>query len=161
MQSTAKKIVFSLLLFSHMLTSCNPFKIAHRNSVGQAQRLNICTDEDNPDNDIGSTPLMIAARNNHLEVVEYLVKNGAKVNQAKENGSTPLYIAAQEGHLEVVEYLVGQGAKVDQVVQDNWTPLHIAAENGFQEVVEYLVKNGAKVDQAKENGSTPRNRARQ
>ena len=36
------------------------------------------------------TSLMMAARNNHFELVKFLVENGADVNAKAENGTTAL-----------------------------------------------------------------------
>ena len=56
--------------------------------------------------DDGTTPLLIAAQNGHLEVVRFLVESGAKKDQCTiDDGSTPLRVAAQKGHLEVVRFL--------------------------------------------------------
>ena len=125
-----------------MLTSCNSFKIAHRNSAEQAQQLNICagkgtsktgsqslqdslsqTDLSKKDLILlkktvdGATPLYIAAEEGHREVVQLLVKKGTNVDQSNNNGP-PLYIAAQKGHLRVVQYLIQKGANVNRYNKD-------------------------------------------
>ena len=57
------------------------------------------------------TPLLIAADEGHLEVVQFLVECGANKDQGRTNdGATPLFMAAQNGHLEVVRFLVESGA---------------------------------------------------
>uniref|UniRef100_A0A672V320 Fem-1 homolog A n=1 Tax=Strigops habroptila TaxID=2489341 RepID=A0A672V320_STRHB len=64
----------------------------------------------------GSTPLLIAARHGHLEVVEYLldhcgarVEEGGSVNFDGETieGAPPLWAASAAGHLGVVRSLLG------------------------------------------------------
>ena len=62
-----------------------------------------------PDNDYGLTVLHFAAWKGHLEVVEYLVGQGADVNAKTDDGDTVLHFAAWDGHTDVVRYLVGQG----------------------------------------------------
>lgn len=44
------------------------------------------------DND-GATPLFVAAREGHKEVVELLLANGAEVNAPDNSGKTPLDLA--------------------------------------------------------------------
>ena len=59
----------------------------------------------------GYTPLMIAARNNRLELVNFLIKNGAKVNAKSKDGSTALSLAAKKGHQDIINVLKSNGAK--------------------------------------------------
>lgn len=54
---------------------------------------------------ISLSALMKASENGHLEVVEFLIKKGAKVNQINRENRTPLHFAAENGHLEVVTIL--------------------------------------------------------
>ena len=49
----------------------------------------------------GETPLMIAAENDHLDVVSALLQGGADVNRVDEDGATALFIAAEHGPLRV------------------------------------------------------------
>jgi ankyrin repeat protein len=114
----------------------------------------------NPRNQINV--LYIAAYNNHLSLVSYLLQH-TDVNQANKNGVTPLCIAAHSGHLEVVKYLVTQGkADVNQAYEDGATPLCVAAQEGHLEVVKFLVAQGkADVNQACEDGATALNIAAQ
>jgi len=59
----------------------------------------------------GCTPLMAAAANNHLEVVELLHRAGANVNCRDLNMMTPLLAASLKGHVEMVKQLVESGAE--------------------------------------------------
>ena len=61
--------------------------------------------------DTGTTPLHLAAKNGHLEVVRLLIEAGVDINKARTNdGATPLHIATQKGHVEVVSLLSEAGA---------------------------------------------------
>eukprot|EP00300_Choanocystis_sp_HF-7_P014674 c18769_g1_i2.p2 GENE.c18769_g1_i2~~c18769_g1_i2.p2 ORF type:complete len:112 (+),score=25.40 c18769_g1_i2:202-537(+) len=59
------------------------------------------------------TPLVLAAVNNHIEVVRLLIQLKANVNCADNNGWTPLYIAARCGHFAVVQELLDHGGNVN------------------------------------------------
>lgn len=64
----------------------------------------------NPDDDF--TALHQAATYGRLEVVTYLVGQGAAVDAEGKHGETPFIWAAWNGHLEVVKYLREQGASL-------------------------------------------------
>jgi ankyrin repeat protein len=46
----------------------------------------------------GATPLLIASRNGHTEIVKLLLESGADVNLAVADGATPLIIASRNGY---------------------------------------------------------------
>jgi ankyrin repeat protein len=79
-----------------------------------------------------ATPLMDAARNGHLEIVEYLTAQGAYLNMKNrvrdhdvaqlmctriectlQDGYTALLLACRHGHRSVFEHLLQQGAELD------------------------------------------------
>ncbi|KAH8977483.1 prosome, macropain 26S subunit, non-ATPase, 10, isoform CRA_c [Lactarius hatsudake] len=69
------------------------------------------------------TPLHWAASGGHLDVVAYLLANGAGVDKTDDSGWTALHIAASSGHEEVVRELVGAGADVNRKNDKGITPL--------------------------------------
>ncbi len=78
--------------------------------------------------------LEYAAGYGNLELVKYLIENGANVN-ADENEA--LRRAAEKGNLEILKYLVENGANISDLA------LIRAAIYGQLEIVKYLVENGA------------------
>jgi ankyrin repeat protein len=58
----------------------------------------------------GYTPLMMAAGNDHLELVEFLIGNGANVDARADDGATALSLAAEENYGEIVALLEKHGA---------------------------------------------------
>lgn len=87
--------------------------------------------------------LIIAARENHAEVVDLLVTRGARVSYRNEAGDSALMLAALRGNSGIVARLLDGGAAVDH---DGWTPLMYAAFEGHVEVVEQLLRAGSKVN---------------
>jgi len=67
-------------------------------------------DIDTTDNS-GTTALMAAAQNDHLEVVRELLAQGADVNAKTNKGTTALRVASKNRHNKVRELLVNSGAK--------------------------------------------------
>ena len=104
-------------------------------------------------NDKGA--LSIASHNRQVEVVQILLQEGARVDQAKSDGATPLFVASEKGHAEVVRVLLKEGARVDQAKSNGATPLFIASQDGHTEVVRLLLKEGARADQATSDGAAP------
>jgi len=83
--------------------------------------------------------LQWASENGHLEIVKYLVSQGANV---RFNSDGALRYASFNGHLEVIKYLVSQGASI--TADNNWA-VRLASNRGHLEVVKYLVSQGADV----------------
>ena len=101
-----------------------------------------------------TTPLIIAARNGHLNSVKILLSYKAdiedrgtvKIENEVIEGSTPLWAAAASGHLDVVKLLIEQNADVDGRVSAGGTPLKAAAYVGYLDIVRCLVESGADVN---------------
>ena len=56
----------------------------------------------------GRTPLHLAARNGHTEVVTFLVKAGADVDAEDQNGMTALHRAVAYDHIPAAKELLGK-----------------------------------------------------
>jgi len=63
------------------------------------------------DEEYHSTPLGMAVRWGHAEMVSYLLKQGADPNKSGAVWSTPLFWAANKGHGEIEALLKNAGAK--------------------------------------------------
>ena len=66
---------------------------------------------------IGRTPLHLAARNGHTEVVAALITAQAAVNAIDDEGMTPLALAAAKGHTLAAGELIRGHADVNATVQ--------------------------------------------
>lgn len=62
---------------------------------------------------MGTTPLHLAAQNNHLEICEILLRAGISKDAKTKVDRTPLHMAVYEGHIEIVEALLAVGADFD------------------------------------------------
>src|SRR5690606_1214 len=74
----------------------------------------------------GSTPLMWAAFNADHEMVQALLKSGAKADVTSKYGATALSEAVKLGDLAMVRTLLDAGADVDSPNLDNQTALMLA-----------------------------------
>ena len=97
------------------------------------------------------TPLLLAAREGHADVLEKLLIAGADVNQMDKRRQTPLHWAAASGHEAIIEQLLNAGAAMDQADKTGKTPLHWAAKNGHTAIVGRLLRAGADVSTLSSN----------
>lgn len=88
-------------------------------------------------------PLYLAAGEGRIEVVRYLLTEGADVNVREKSQGTPLTEAAFHGHLEVVQELLYHSADVN-VITDEGTALDIAKAARHRSVADLLRHHGGK-----------------
>ena len=80
------------------------------------------------------TPLILASQQGKLDVVNFLLDKGARVNDVMTDGKTALLMACKNGHTEIVKRLMEKGA--NQSLKCNGkTPRDIA---GNTEIVKIL-----------------------
>lgn len=95
---------------------------------------------------IAGTPLQIAARQGHAEIVRFLLKSGANPddNPGLFVERTPLQEAIMKNHYDVVVALVEGGADVNKKNTNGRTPLDFAAlALDDPTIAEFLLQRGA------------------
>jgi len=103
-----------------------------------------------------SPPLYLAAANQHLDLVKYLVEKKAEINGRNLwIGQTPLWVAAFNDDLTMVEYLVSVNADVDAKERWGRTPLHMAAWKNNIDMAKLLLSSGADIEAKDDDGLTP------
>jgi uncharacterized protein len=85
---------------------------------------------------------------NDLEMVDLLLKAGAKVDAADDYGVTPLSRAAENASIAMVERLLKAGANPNLAENSGMTPLMTATHTGNIAVVKALIGHGANVNAA-------------
>lgn len=96
--------------------------------------------------------LHLASRIGNLDVVRFLVDQGALVDAQTIIEVTPLMLAAEEGHLEIIDFLIEKGSKVNQFDHHHKHALYYAASEGHLEVVKRLMELQAEVDNITAHG---------
>ncbi|NMG74068.1 ankyrin repeat domain-containing protein [Aromatoleum diolicum] len=86
----------------------------------------------------GWTPLMYAAFEGRLELVERLLARSADVQALAPNQSNSLMLAARNGHIEVVRRLLKTGISLDQKNDAGFTAESWALENGNTDIAALL-----------------------
>jgi ankyrin repeat protein len=94
-------------------------------------------------NEIGETPLVIAGRYYHPDIMSILIDKGANVNAKSELG-TPLLYAAEFNYIEIVRKLIAKGADVNLADASGITPLQTAEGPKNKTIVQMLKKAGAR-----------------
>lgn len=90
--------------------------------------------------------LHMATANGHLDIVEYLIKNGADLNACNLEKNTPLHWACLNGHSEVVRVLIVGGADATILNSHERTPMDEAVSRGKMEVVDAINTAVAQVE---------------
>ncbi|NXI92309.1 MYPT1 phosphatase, partial [Psophia crepitans] len=91
-----------------------------------------------------------ACIDDNVDMVKFLVENGANINQPDNEGWIPLHAAASCGYLDIAEYLISQGAHVGAVNSEGDTPLDIAEEEAMEELLQNEVnKQGVDIEAAR------------
>jgi len=108
------------------------------------------------------TPLLLAAKSDHLDVMKALIAAGADTAAKAQDGSTLLLSAASGARLPTVKYVFEELDKnMDVATSNGNTPMHLAVvlagrtEPECLEVVKYLSEHGAKLDEKNAAGRTP------
>jgi len=104
----------------------------------------------------GQTALMYASEQGRLEVVKYLVENGADVNaQSGGHGrGTALIYASAANRITVMEYLLEHGADINATTPFNETALFWATAKGHVKAVNLLLNKKADTKIKNKKGKT-------
>jgi hypothetical protein len=90
------------------------------------------------------SPLMRATIRGHLEIVQYMVENGANLDLRSDDGNTALMFAAEKGNTAIVKYLVENDANINARNNKGETALSWAYDKGEMGVYDYLIAHGAR-----------------
>ena len=91
----------------------------------------------------GVSALHYAVYDGRIDVIRFLLENGADVNIRDKRDCTPLHQAVRAGTVELIDLLVENGADLEATDHHGCTPLLLAAKLGHFDDLKKLVKLGA------------------
>ncbi|KAL9983845.1 hypothetical protein ACROYT_G006085 [Oculina patagonica] len=94
------------------------------------------------------TPLMLAARFNEEDAVEFLVERGASLEMTDDKDCTPFLHAVMGGKTRNMRRLIELGADVSKADHQRLSAIHLAAENGHTNTINLLLEHGADANKA-------------
>jgi hypothetical protein len=105
------------------------------------------------------TPMHVAARKGHVDILSLLLEHGADMDCKGVCGQNPLHRASRGGNLEAGKCLLDRGADINARDEDGWTSLYLAAFFGQVECARMLLERGARIDAHDNIGRTPLHQA--
>lgn len=105
--------------------------------------------KDDSDDEL-SFPLFAAVgsslKENTIDVVKFLLQNGADVHAVNATGSSSLHYACSVGSVDAAKELIRYGADVHLKDEDGYSPLLSAVEHGRIDTLQLLLDHGADVN---------------
>lgn len=105
-------------------------------------------------NELGLTPIHLAAMMDDFFLVSTLIEHGANPNVAYESVS-PLQTVVMNDNATLAHLLISQRADVNHEDRSRTTALIIAVEHECDAIVRILLENGATVNSINQDGVTP------
>lgn len=103
----------------------------------------------------GRTALHLAiSKPNNLDMIRFLIDNGASLTVTDGSGETPLYSAISADDMEATTLLLERGATCDIQSSNGQTPLHRAVLVANPKMVRLLLDYGANIAAQDNNGET-------
>lgn len=109
----------------------------------------------NQANQTGYSPLITAATEGHLNLVELLLSRGANINQQNNNGWTALMCACCFRRIEIIQKLLDSSATVNTASNTGCTALYLACSAGSEKAVELLLQHSAEPNICSNSGCSP------
>ncbi|MES1902796.1 MAG: Ankyrin repeat domain-containing protein 17, partial [Paramarteilia canceri] len=107
----------------------------------------------------GYTSLMLAAENNHCQIIHLLLEYEADVqNETEKTHDTALGISCAAGSLDSALILLENGANINHQNHNDYTPLCFASSSGNLNIVKKLIDADAIIDGSRDScksGITP------
>jgi ankyrin repeat protein len=145
------RVIGAIGLLSVAVAASAAPKLTLGDLVREGKRVNVLAAITSPDVDVnekapdGSTALMWAVYNDDMELVQALLKHGAKADVTNNFGATALGEAIKLGEMDLFMALLDAGASIESPNLDHETALMLAISSNHPEMAKELIKRGANV----------------
>eukprot|EP01132_Coremiostelium_polycephalum_P008008 gene8008-9853_t len=103
----------------------------------------------------GWTPMMLAAQQGHIEILDLLLElKNIDCNIQSSEGNTALFIACSHSRRDIVRNLLSRGANPNIVNKQGVSPLMMASALGDQEIVLLLLQSNSNINITDQKGYT-------
>ena len=99
-----------------------------------------------------TTPIMLATKNNHLEIMQELINANADINLQDTQGCTAIMIATQNSNIAIMQKLIESGADINLINKDGDSALLLAIFNRNTSMIDFLLANSADNSIINKNG---------
>ena len=86
---------------------------------------------------------MYAAEDGAVDTIDFLIRNGANINDTDVRGDSALIIAVKNNNIKASQLLIEHGADLNIKNEDNKDALNIAKDLGYKEITDFI-ENKAK-----------------
>ncbi|KAK0179228.1 hypothetical protein PV327_008037 [Microctonus hyperodae] len=131
--------------------------------TGKIERVGILLDKNpslvNVTDKDGYTPLHRACYGNHVDIIEYLLLRGGKLDTKTIDGWEPLHSACCWNNIDSISMLIANGANINALSNGDVTPLHLASASSHNSPALQVLLLHPDTDPRKVNssGDTPQN----
>jgi len=91
----------------------------------------------------GYTPLMLAIKDNHADIIQWLLQKPVKLHNRDKLGNTALHLASDKGQLKTLIALSTKIKNLDPVNNKGQTPLILAVIKGKKDIAQWLINKDA------------------
>ena len=101
------------------------------------------------------TAILLAAINQHYDLVERMVALGADIDRQDETQFNPFLLGCVKNDLRLVRVMLAAGTDLDRTTRFGGVGIHPAAEKGYLELVRELLQTDVNVNHTNWVGWTP------
>lgn len=143
-----------LLLTIFLLSACASTNIYQTINKGDDEKaLKMLKKDPNYDkrNNMGFTPLHLAATKGLSKTTKLLVEKGADINAKTFYGRTPFMLALRNGHSSLAKYLLNQGTKLTSNYKDTH-PILDASYTNNTDIAKAILDTGVSANRSNKKG---------